>query len=149
MFFLVAVIFAASCFGQPPGSWKLNAARSTFAGEIRPKFVTLRIEARAKGEVFTLDRTEADGRTTTSSVILYFDGVARHFREGECSGTQSSWQIDSQTIEILRNCGAGAWTRFLRRTAPKNELILEISEQRADGRQFDRRLVFEKLFEKQ
>ena len=86
----------------------------------------------------------ANGQTTTSSVILYFDGVARHFREGECSGTQSSWQIDSQTIEILRNCGAGAWTRFLRRTAPKNELILEISEQRADGRRFDCRLVFEK-----
>jgi hypothetical protein len=57
---------------------------------------------------------------------------------------QSSWQIDSQTIEIFRNCGAGAWTKFLRRTLPKNELILEISEQRADGRRFDRRLLFDK-----
>ena len=144
MLLIAAVIFAAGCFGQPLGSWKLNAARSTFAGEIRPKFGTLRIEARAKGEVFTLDRTEVNGQTTSSSSILFFDGVARDFREGECSGTQSSWQIDSQTIEILRNCGAGAWTRFLRRTAPKNELILEISEQRADGRRFERRLVFEK-----
>ena len=144
MLLIAAVIFAAFCFGQPLGIWKLNAALSTFAGEIRPKFVTLRIEARAKGEVFTLDRTEVNGQTTSSSMILYFDGLARDFREDECSGTQSSWRIDSQTIEILRNCGTGTWTRFLRRTAPKEELILEISEQRADGRRFDRRLVFEK-----
>jgi hypothetical protein len=141
---IAAVIFAAGCFGQPLGSWKLNAARSTFAGEIRPKFVTLRIEARAKGEVFTLDRTEVNGQTTSSSIILYFDGVARDFREGECSGTQSSWEIDSQTIEILRNCGAGAWTRFLRRTPSKNQLVLEVSEQRTNGRRFERLMVFEK-----
>jgi hypothetical protein len=137
------VMFAAGCFGQPLWNWKLNAARSTFAGEIRPKFVTLRIEARAKGEVFTVDRTEFNGRMTTSSTVLYLDGVARDFQEGECSGTQSSRRIDSRTIEIQRNCGAGAWTRLVRRTAP-NEIILEISEQRADGRRFDRRLVFEK-----
>ena len=39
---------------------------------------------------------------------------------------------------------AGAWTRLVWRTAPKNELVLEISEQHADGRRFDRRLVFKK-----
>jgi hypothetical protein len=139
MFFRAAVLLAAGLLGQPLGSWKLNAARSSFAGEIRPKSLTLRIEARAKGEVFTFDRTEATGRTSVSSMLLYFDGVARDFQDGE-----SSWQIDSQTVEILRNCGAGAWTRILRRTASRNELVLEISEQHADGRRFDRRLVFEK-----
>ena len=144
MFFRAAVLFAAACYGQPFGSWKLNAARSTFAGDIRPKSLTLRLEARAKGEVFTFERTGVTGQTTVSSVVLYFDGVARDFQEGECTGTQSSRRIDSETIEILRNCGGSASTRLVQRTAPKDELILEISEQRADGRRFDRRLVFEK-----
>jgi hypothetical protein len=66
------------------------------------------------------------------------------FSKANVSGTQSSRRIDSQTIEILRNCGAGASTRLVRRTAPKSELVLEISEQHADGRRFDRRLIFDK-----
>jgi hypothetical protein len=141
---LATLLVVSGCFGQLIGSWKLNAARSTFAGDIRPKSLTVRIEPRARGEVVTLDRTEVNGQTTSSSMVLYLDGVARDFQQGECSGTQTSRRIDSQTVEILRNCGAGAWTRLVRRTVPKNELVLEISEQRADGRRFDRRLVFEK-----
>ena len=119
MFFRAAVLLAASCLGQPLGSWKLNAARSTFAGEIRPKSLTLRIEVRAKGEVVTFDRTEVTGRTTVSSMILYLDGVARDFQQDQCFGTQSSRRIDSETIEILRNGGLSAWIRFIRRTASK------------------------------
>ena len=144
MFFRAAVLFAAPCFAQPFGEWNLNAARSTFTGDIRPKALTLRIESRVNGEVVTLDRTETNGQTTTSSTILYLDGVPRDFQLGECSGKQSSRRIDSQTIEIFRNCGAGAWIRFIRRTGSKSELILEITEQRPGGRHFDRRLVFDK-----
>jgi len=51
----------------------MNAARSTLAGDIRPKSLTVRIEPHAKGEVFTLDRIEADGRSTSSSTILYLE----------------------------------------------------------------------------
>jgi hypothetical protein len=141
---LATALVLSGGFGQPLGSWKLNAARSTFAGDIRPKSLTVRIEPHARGEVVTLDRTEVNGQMTSSSMVLYLDGVARDFQQGECSGTQSSRRIDSQTVEIVRHCGAGAWTRLVRRTAPKNQLVLEISEQRADGRRFDRRLVFEK-----
>jgi hypothetical protein len=142
---LLLMPLGAACWaGAAYGTWKLNAARSTFAGDTQPRRFTIRIERHAKGEVFTLDRIEADGRAISFSTILYLDGTERDFRDGECSGTQSSRRIDSQTVEIVRNCGAGAWTRFVRRTTPKNELVLEISEQHADGRRFDRRLVFEK-----
>ena len=137
-------IAAICCAGATYGSWKLNFARSTFAGEIQPRSLTIRIEPHAKGEVFTLDRLEADGRAISDSTILYLDGTERDFRDNGCSGTQSSRRIDSETIEILRSCGAGAWIRFIRRIASSDQLILEISEQRADGRRFDRRLVFEK-----
>jgi hypothetical protein len=142
--FLATVLLATACFGQTFGKWKLNAARSNFAGDIQPKVLSLRIEPHVRGEVVTSDRTEANGQTISSSVVLYLDGVARDFQQGECSGMQSSRRIDGQTVEILRNCGAGAWTRLVRRTSLKNQLVLEISEQHAGGRRFDRRLVFDR-----
>src|SRR5262245_35331273 len=58
-------------------TWKLDPARPTFAGDTPPKSLTVRIEPHAKSEVFTLGRTEANGRSTTSSVLLYFDGRGR------------------------------------------------------------------------
>jgi hypothetical protein len=141
---LLMLLAAAAGAGAAYGTWTLNAAQSTFAGDTQPKSFTIRIEPHAKGEVFTVDRIEADGRVISSSILLYLDGTERDFREAGCSGTQLSRRIDSQTIEILRNCGAGAWTKLVRRTAPKEQLVLEISEQRRGGRRFDRRLIFEK-----
>jgi hypothetical protein len=59
------MLAAATCWADDAalGTWKLNAARSTFAGDTQPKSLTVRIEPHAKGEVFTLDRAEANGRT--------------------------------------------------------------------------------------
>jgi hypothetical protein len=103
-----------------------------------------RIDRHPKGEVFTLDRIEADGRTTSYSTILYLDSEPRRFEDFGCSGIQSSRRVDERTVEILRMCASGAWMRLLRRASTKaNELVLEITEQSADGRRFDRRLTLE------
>ena len=127
------------------GIWRLNAARSTFAGDTQPKILTVRIEPHAKGEVFTLDRTETNGRSTSSSVLLYFDGRARAFNEAGCSGTQSSRRLDSRTVEILNDCAGGQSTRVIRRSGERpNELVLEITDQYPDGRHYERRLVLER-----
>jgi hypothetical protein len=105
-------IFAFQVRAADPvfGTWRLNAARSTFAGDTQPKSLTVRIEPHAKGEVFTLDRTETNGRSTSSSVLLYFDGRSRAFDEAGCSGTQSSRRLDSRTVEILNDCAGGQST---------------------------------------
>jgi hypothetical protein len=127
------------------GTWQMNAARSMLAGDIRPQSLTVRIEPHAKGQVFTLDRVEADGRATSTSSILYFDGEPRPFQDFGCSGIQSSRRVDSGTVEILRMCASGAWVRLIRRSAPQaKELLLEITEQRPDGRRVERRLILEK-----
>lgn len=56
-----------------------------------------------RGEVFTLDRIEADGRAISSSSILYLDGTSRDLQDFECSGTQSSrWLPDRASIYLLR-----------------------------------------------
>ena len=69
----------------------------------------------------------------------------RDFQDFGCSGTQSSRRVDSQTVEILRKCANGGWTRFVRRLAAQpKDLVLEITEHYADGRRFERHLILEK-----
>jgi hypothetical protein len=127
------------------GTWTMNLARSSVGGDPRPKSVTVRIESHAKGEVFTLDQVDTDGRATTASTILYLDGKLRNFQDSGCSGTQSSRRVDSQTVEILRTCASGASIRFVRRLfAQPNVLVLEVTEQQANGHRVERRLVLEK-----
>ena len=143
---IVPLMLVAACSAQAPfGTWKPNASGSTFSGGTQPKSFIVRIEPHPKGEVFTLDRTEADGRTTSSSTILYFDGAARDFQDFDCTGTQSSRRLDSQTVEILRQCSAGEAIRLVRRTSTnQNEVVLEITETHTDGRRSERRLVLSK-----
>ena len=146
---LVSTLLSATCCGQGleanTGTWKMNAARSTFTGGAPFKSFTVRIERHPKGEVFTLDRIETDSRATNYSSILYLDGEPRRFEDFGCSGIQSSRRTDERTVEIMRMCASGDWMRCLRRASVKvNELVLEITEQSADGRRFDRRLTLER-----
>jgi hypothetical protein len=133
-----AISWASDAFGV----WKLNSALSTDAGN--EKSVMVRIEPHYRGEVFTLDILAADGRASTSSILLYLDGKARDFRDSACSGTQSSRRVDSRTVEILRECGDGRHFRLIRRAESSGVLILEITEQNSAGRHLDRRLVLER-----
>jgi hypothetical protein len=109
---LLILLSATSGGGEAFGAWKLNPARSTRV-EIQ-KTVTVRIQPHTRGEVFTLDTLATDGRASTSSTILYFDGKARDFQDSTCSGTQWSRRVDSQTVEIVRECGGGQ-VRIIRR----------------------------------
>jgi hypothetical protein len=127
------------------GTWRMSPARSTFAGDPGLKSFTLRIEPHASGEVFTMDRMDGNGRATTSSTILYFDGKPRDFPGPECSGSQSSRRLDGAAAEILRRCSAGGWIRFIRRvTLRPPGLVLDITEQKSDGSRFERRLLLER-----
>ena len=146
---LMSALLSGSCFGQglegASGTWKMNSARSTFGGGAPFKSLTVRIERHPKGEVLILDRTETDGRTISTRTIVYLDGEPRRFEDFGCSGIQSSRRADERTVEIVRMCASGGWMRLLRRASAKsNELVLEITEQSADGRRFDRRLTLEK-----
>ena len=129
--------------GDALGLWKVNPARSSVRYS---NIETVGFQRHAKGEVFTLYRSDSKGRATTSTTILYFDSRARDLQDFGCSGTQSSHRVDSQTVEILRTCTNSGWIRFVRRSsAQPNELLLEITEQQAGGRRFEWHLVLEKL----
>ena len=142
----ISVLFlAVSARADSFGTWTMNSARSTLARDHRPKSIKIRIESHTKGEVFTLDRIEADGRLTTSSSLLYLDGKSRDFEDAGCWGTQASRRIDSQTVEILRTCANGGWIRLVRQfSAQLNELVVDITEQQVGGGRVERHLVLEK-----
>jgi hypothetical protein len=127
------------------GVWNMIPGHSTFAVDRPPRTVTLRIESHSKGEVLTMERTELDGHSTSESILLYLDGKARAFEDFECRGNRSSQRVDNQTVEILRTCEAGGWTRVvMRRMTNGNDLVLQVSGRRSDGRQVEARLVLEK-----
>ena len=146
---LFLIVFTTACRADAIfGTWKMDVGQSKVMGSAPSKSLTVRIEPHAKGEVFTLDRIEADGRSLSSSTILYFDGAPHDFQDFGCSGTQSSRRLDSRTIEIARTCASGEWTRFVRRlAATPSELIVDVTGQQADGRRVERRLVLEKQSE--
>ena len=121
----------------------MNPVRSVFTGDARPKSLVVRIERHAKGEVFTLETVRSDNLALTSSLLLYLDGKARESDEGACSGFQSSRRLDSWTVEVLRTCNR-AWTRLVRRLTTLKELVLDITEQRAEGGRSTWHVVLEK-----
>jgi hypothetical protein len=123
------------------GVWRVTPIRSAAPYS---DLVTVRFAPHAKGEVFTLDRIDADGHATTSSTILYFDGKPRDLQDVGCAGTQSSRRVDSQTVEIVRTCADGQRISFVRRSAGPKQLVLEINAQQPNGRSLERRLVLRK-----
>jgi hypothetical protein len=139
---LLTLLGANSLAGEAFGVWTFNPARSTNVDN--QKSVTVRIEPHIRGEVFTVDTVAVDGRASTSSTVLYFDGKTRDFRGAGCAGTQSSRRVDNRTVEIVRDC-TGGQVRLVRRRAEKpSMLILEITETNSDGVYSERRLVMEK-----
>jgi hypothetical protein len=118
---VLVILVGTSCWAAgASGTRKLNASDSTFTGAPQPKSLSIRIEPHAKGEVFTVDRIEADGRATSTSTILYLDSRPRPFQDFGCSGTQSSRRVDSETVEILRFCANGEQARLVIENVPNH-----------------------------
>jgi hypothetical protein len=57
----------------------------------------------------------------------------RRCLQGGCRqvvGRTSGVSVDDRTVEILRKCAKGGWTRFVRRLGARpKELVLEITEE--------------------
>jgi len=143
--FLLTLIVIGNCAEPLFGTWRVKTNRSTFVGVRAPKSLSVRIEPHSKGEVFTVDRVESDGRATSSSSILYFDNTPRDLQDFDCLGTQSSRRLDSGTIEIRRNCAGSDGVWFVRHATDKSkELMIDITEKRRPGPNLDWRLALEK-----
>lgn len=143
---LILTVCSTACWaGSILGTWGMDRARSRFAGPDQPRSFTVRIEPHAKGRVFTLDRLEADGRSTSFSSVLYLDGTSHDFQDFACSGTQSSRWQDERTIEIRRVCSNGESIWRIRESAENSrELTIEITEKSRDGSTLGWRVVLKR-----
>ena len=92
---LLALASGAGWGNDAFGIWKMNPRRSTFAADPVASSFALRIERHAKGEIFTVERTEQDGRSGSDSTILYLDRKPRDYQDLDCKGIQSSQRVDT------------------------------------------------------
>ena len=140
---ILTVCSTACCAGSLLGTWRMDRARSWFAVPDHPQSLTVRIEPHAK--VLTLDRLEEDGRNTSFSTVLYFDGISRAIQDFACSGTQSSRWQDERTIEIRRVCSnvESVW-RVRESEENSKELTIEITEKSRGGSTLRWRVVLKR-----
>ena len=142
---ILTVCSTACCAGSLLGTWRMDRARSWFAGPDQPRSLTVRIEPHAKGRVFSLDRLEGDGRNTSFNSVLYFDGIFRAIQDFACSGMQSSRWQDERTIEIRRACSNSEAVWRVRESAENSkELTIEITEKSRGGSTLGWRVVLRK-----
>src|SRR5262245_42327677 len=140
------LLFSASCWAQSAsGVWNIDPTRSKFTGQPHLRILAVRFDSHPKGEVFTLDTVDGNGRAATNSVILYFDGKSRDFQDTSCTGTQSSRRLDNRTVEIVFNSGKGQPARFIRGPqAEPNELILDITARPPGTRAVEQHLILKR-----
>jgi hypothetical protein len=145
MILLVTIWSAVCSAGSMLGTWRMDRARSRFDGVDHPLILTVRLEPHAKGRVFTLDRLEADGRSTSFSSVLYLDGTSHDFQDFACSGTQSSRWWDGRTIEIRRVCSnvESVW-RVRESEENSKDLTIEITEKSRGGSTLGWRVVLKR-----
>ena len=82
------------------GTWKLNAAKSTYSPGPAPQSVMVKVEAAGQGEKATTDFVNADGTRATTQYTANFDGKDSPLT-GSVAGADmvSLKRIDAQTTE--------------------------------------------------
>lgn len=141
-------LLAASCQAQDAlGTWKMNAAKSSFHGP-PPKALTVRYEPQADAEIWTFDQVRADGNSETTSQTLRFDGTEHSCGDvglEERPDTVVSRKPNARTAEVFYK-KSGRVTRRVVRTvsADGRQMMLDIQVTPEKGPTVERRLVFER-----
>ena len=81
------------------GTWKLDAAKSTFSPGPPPKSITAKFEAAGKGIKVTVDGVGADAQPTHTEYTADYDGKDYPLVGSPVADTVSLKRIDASTIE--------------------------------------------------
>jgi hypothetical protein len=140
-----AVIAAGSVADPAVGTWKLNPAKSTFAG-IPPYKSQIRIYSRS-GQDITLKMTtvSAEGKETTTHATYKLNGKDYPSMGNPDFDSLSGFQIDTNTVEFTLK-RAGKPIGKIRRTVSKDRQTLTINYEitNASGVQTGAVTVFDK-----
>ncbi len=142
------VLFAASCWGQALGTWKMIPARSRQSSGPLAKAITAQYEAHSEAEIWTFYQVRADGISETTSQTLHFDG-----KEYPCGDlgledrpdTVISRRLVARTAEVSYK-KSGRVTRRVVRTvsADGKQMTLEVHITPEKGPAAEHWLVFER-----
>jgi hypothetical protein len=112
------VCAAASMYGQPAfasenwvGSWKLNAAKSTFGSEAVTRAQTLKFEATPAGIKLTSEGTDAQGKPMQGEYTSKFDGKDVVWTGNPSADMACPRRIDDNSYEnVWKNDGKPTMT---------------------------------------
>jgi hypothetical protein len=104
---------ATSMYGQPAsasenwlGSWKLNAAKSTFASEAVIRAQTLKFETTPAGIRLTSDGTDAQGKPMQGQYTSKFDGKDVAWTGNPSADIACPTRIDDNSYQnVWKNAG--------------------------------------------
>jgi hypothetical protein len=102
---LGSVLFAASAFAQSDpavGTWKLNVAKSRYSPGPAPKSNLVTIVAAENGLKITGQGTDADGKPTSLSYTVTYDGKDKPVTGSPDYDSTSGKKIDANTTELTR-----------------------------------------------
>jgi hypothetical protein len=128
------LVCAASMFGQPAfasenwvGSWKLNAAKSTFASESVNRAQTLKFEATPAGIQLTSEGTDAQGKPMQGQYTSKFDGKDVAWTGNPLADMASPKRIDDNSYENVWK-SAGKATMMAKVVVSKDNKTLTITQ---------------------
>jgi hypothetical protein len=128
------LVCAASMFGQPAfasdnwvGSWKLNAAKSTFASEAVVRAQTLKFEATPAGIQLTSEGTDAQGKPMQGQYTSKFDGKDVAWTGNPLADMASPKRIDDNSYENVWK-SAGKATMMAKVVVSKDNKTLTITQ---------------------
>ena len=128
------VCAATSMWAQPVaasenwvGSWKLNAAKSTFASEAVVRAHTLKFEATPAGIQLTSEGTDAQGKPMQGAYTSKFDGKDVVWTGNPLADMASPKRIDDNSYENVWK-SAGKATMMAKVVVSKDNKTLTVTQ---------------------
>ena len=144
---LLIALLAGTGFGQTPGTWKMNRAKSRKHDSFPlARSVVIRCEAHPEGEKVTMWRVTEDGRSVTDSFILRYDGKDHpHRNPEERFDSINARKLGDGAFEVLFKKDGKVVGRQVRRLSQDGrQLTIEAQMTFPTGKRSDRLYVFEK-----
>lgn len=119
------------------GTWKLNVAKSTFAGGRGPASQIVKFEQAGRGTAVTSVVVGSDGRMARSTYTAIYDGKRHPILGSPSADSVSFKRIDAWTVERTDTKG-GRFTASVTRVVSKDGKTLTVTTKAFDAQ---RRLV--------
>jgi hypothetical protein len=146
----VAAILAVgtgAAFAADPavGTWKLNAAKSTFSPGPAPKSQTRNYTESDQGVTVTVTTTTADGKESTTTLTFKDDGKPYPMSGSPDVDTVSIKRVDASTVHSTQMKG-GKQIGTASRTVSKDGKTLTFKQKgtHADGTKYDDVAVYDR-----